>query len=102
MMPGVASSAHISHSGVLSEVRQHRKLVGTLNALGFRGLWAADEPAMTLAVYGEMVRAAAVRQPAHHAQRALPPQEGQAPSVASQIAGFVLSQHAATGSANSA
>ena len=61
-----------------------------------QAIWAADDPAMTLAVYGEKARAAAGLPHLHTVPGKHFPQEDQAPVIASQIAEFVRSQRAAT------
>jgi len=61
-----------------------------------QAIWAADDPAMTLAVYGEKARAAAGLPHLHTVPGKHFPQEDQAPAIASQIAEFVRSQRAAT------
>jgi haloalkane dehalogenase len=57
-----------------------------------QALWAADDPAMTLAGYGEKARAAAGLARLHTVPGKHFPQEDQAPAIASQIAEFVLFQ----------
>lgn len=57
-----------------------------------QAVWAADDPAMTLAGYGEKARAAAGLARLHTVPGKHFPQEDQAPAIASQIAEFVLFQ----------
>lgn len=57
-----------------------------------QAVWAADDPAMTLAGYGEKARAAAGLARLHTVPGKHFPQEDQAPAIASQIAEFALSQ----------
>ena len=61
-----------------------------------QGIWAAGDPAMTLAVYGEKARTAARLPHLHTVPGKHFPQEDQAPAIASQIAEFVASQQPAT------
>ena len=56
-----------------------------------QAVWAADDPAMTLAGYGEKARAAAGLARLHTVPGKHFPQEDQAPAIASQIAEFALS-----------
>lgn len=57
-----------------------------------QAIWAADDPAMTLAVYGEKARAAAGLPRLHVVPGKHFPQEDQAPAIAKQIAELVFSQ----------
>jgi len=57
-----------------------------------QAVWAADDPAMTLARYGNKARAAAGLARLHTIPGKHFPQEDQAPAIASQIAESVLSQ----------
>lgn len=57
-----------------------------------QAIWAADDPAMTLAVYGEKARAAAGLQGLHIVPGKHFPQEDQAPAIAQRIAELALSQ----------
>jgi haloalkane dehalogenase len=57
-----------------------------------QAIWAADDPAMTLAGYGEKARAAAGLERLHTVPGKHFPQEDQAPAIARQIAAFALSQ----------
>jgi len=59
-----------------------------------QAIWAADDPAMTLAGYGEKARAAAGLDRLHTVPGKHFPQEDQAPALASQIAEFALAQRA--------
>src|SRR5215470_13548741 len=54
-----------------------------------QAIWAAGDPAMTLAVYGEKARAAAGLAHLHTVPGKHFPQVDQAPAIASQIASFV-------------
>jgi haloalkane dehalogenase len=54
-----------------------------------QGVWAAQDPAMTLAVYGEKARAAAGLASLHTVPGKHFPQEDQAPAIAEKIAGLV-------------
>lgn len=57
-----------------------------------KAVWAADDPAMTLAGYGKKARAAAGLARLHTIPGKHFPQEDQAPAIARQIAKFVLFQ----------
>ena len=54
-----------------------------------RAIWTADDPAMTLAVYGEKARAAPALPPPHCARQAFP-REDQAAAIAQKIAELAL------------
>lgn len=54
-----------------------------------QAIWGADDPAMTLAVYGEKARAAAGLGYVHTVPGKHFPQEDQAPAIAAKIADFV-------------
>ena len=56
-----------------------------------QAVWAADDPAMTLAVYGEKARAAAGLPRLHVVPGKHFPQEDQAPAIAQKIAELALS-----------
>jgi len=56
-----------------------------------QGVWAADDPTMTLAVYGEKARAAAGLPRLHVVPGKHFPQEDQAPAIAQKIAELALS-----------
>ena len=60
-----------------------------------QAIWAVDDPAMTLAGYGEKARAAADLGRLHTIPAKHFPQEDQAPAIARQIAEFTVSQQAA-------
>ena len=60
-----------------------------------QAIWAVDDPAMTLAGYGEKARAAAGLGRLHTIPGKHFPQEDQAPAIARQIAEFTVSQQAA-------
>jgi pimeloyl-ACP methyl ester carboxylesterase len=55
-----------------------------------QGVWAADDPTMTLAAYGEKARAAAGLPRLHVVPGKHFPQEDQAPAIAQKIAELVL------------
>ena len=55
-----------------------------------QAIWAADDPAMTLAVYGEKARAAARLSRLHTVPGKHFPQEDQAPAIAQKIAELAL------------
>jgi haloalkane dehalogenase len=55
-----------------------------------QGVWAADDPTMTLAVYGEKARAAAGLPRLHTVPGKHFPQEDQAPAIAERIAELAL------------
>ena len=57
-----------------------------------QAVWAADDPAMTLAVYGEKARAAAGLAGLHVVPGKHFPQEDQAPAIAQQITELALQQ----------
>lgn len=57
-----------------------------------QAIWAADDPAMTLAVYGEQARAAAGLPRVHTVPGKHFPQEDQAPAIARKIAEFVSAE----------
>jgi haloalkane dehalogenase len=57
-----------------------------------QAIWAADDPAMTLAVYGEKARAAARLSRLHTVPGKHFPQEDQAPAIAQKIAELALLQ----------
>lgn len=57
-----------------------------------QAIWAADDPAMTLAVYGEKARAAAGLARLHTVPGKHFPQEDQAPAIARKIAELALPQ----------
>jgi pimeloyl-ACP methyl ester carboxylesterase len=61
-----------------------------------QAIWAADDPAMTLAGYGRKAQAAAALPHLHTVPGKHFPQEDQAAAIASTIAGFVRSQQPAT------
>ena len=54
-----------------------------------QAIWAAQDPAMTLAVYGEQARAAARLSRLHTVPGKHFPQEDQAPAIAAQVAGLI-------------
>jgi haloalkane dehalogenase len=56
-----------------------------------QAVWAADDPTMTLAVYGEKARAAAGLPDVHTVPGKHFPQEDQAPAIAEKIAGLAMS-----------
>jgi haloalkane dehalogenase len=56
-----------------------------------QAVWAADDPTMTLAVYGEKARAAAALPGVHSVPGKHFPQEDQAPAIAEKIAGLAMS-----------
>ncbi len=58
-----------------------------------QAIWAADDPTMTLAVYGEKARAAARLSRLHTVPGKHFPQEDQAPAIAQKIAELALRQH---------
>ena len=55
-----------------------------------QAVWAADDPTMTLAVYGEKARAAAALRRVHTVPGKHFPQEDQAPAITRQIAELAL------------
>jgi len=57
-----------------------------------QAVWAADDPAMTLAVYGEKARAAAGLTDLHVVPGKHFPQEDQAPAIAQKITELALGQ----------
>jgi haloalkane dehalogenase len=60
-----------------------------------QAVWAADDPTMTLAVYGEKARAAAGLPRLHTVPGKHFPQEDQAPAIADKIAELALGRQAA-------
>lgn len=58
-----------------------------------QAIWAADDPTMTLAVYGEKARAAAGLSNLHTVPGKHFPQEDQAPAIAQKITELALSRH---------
>jgi haloalkane dehalogenase len=62
-----------------------------------QAIWAAGDPAMTLAEYGRKARAAAGLPHLHTVPGKHFPQEDQAPAIARQIAEFIRSRQPAAG-----
>jgi haloalkane dehalogenase len=87
---------HIMRSSERTPVKQarYRAAVGD-GPYPVQAIWAADDPAMTLAGYGDKARAAAGLDRLHTIPGKHFPQEDQAPAIARQIAAFALPQQAA-------
>jgi haloalkane dehalogenase len=73
------------------EQARYRAAVGDV-PYPVQGVWAADDPTMTLAVYGEKARAAAGLPRLYTVPGKHFPQEDQAPAIAAKIAELALGQ----------